>query len=126
MEKADNLPKYRWTVLSVDDKPAQALLVEELLSRRSELRTLSAKTGMAGCEMARSFRTGHDSYGHSPAGYQWFRGSDDPAGRSYYSRNSGHSSVIRLLPTSNFQRSTGWLLSVLDKAVQARRPDEGH
>jgi CheY-like chemotaxis protein len=56
MEKANHLPKSRWTVLSVENHPANALLVETLLERRSDLRLLTAVTGNDGCEMALTLR----------------------------------------------------------------------
>jgi CheY-like chemotaxis protein len=56
MEKANESPIFGWTVLSVENDPANALLVETFLARRSNLRLLTAGTGNEGCEMARSFQ----------------------------------------------------------------------
>jgi CheY-like chemotaxis protein len=54
MEKANHLQKSRWTVLSVENHPANAQLIETLLERRSDLRLLATVTGLEGCEMALS------------------------------------------------------------------------
>jgi CheY-like chemotaxis protein len=48
--------KPSWTLLQVEDNPANASLVEELISRRSELKIFTATKGHQGIEMARSSR----------------------------------------------------------------------
>ena len=45
-----------YTLLCVEDNPANLLLVERLLARRTDLRLLSAGDGRTGVEMARQFR----------------------------------------------------------------------
>ncbi len=45
-----------WTLLQVEDNPANASLVEELISRRSELKIITATKGYQGVEMARSHK----------------------------------------------------------------------
>ncbi|MES2975866.1 MAG: ATP-binding protein [Pseudomonadota bacterium] len=44
------------TLLYVEDNPANLLLVEHILERRPDLRLLSARDGLTGVEMARTFR----------------------------------------------------------------------
>ena len=56
MEKTNQLPQSCWTVLNVENHPANVLLVESLLALRSDLRLLTALTGTKGCEMALSFQ----------------------------------------------------------------------
>jgi CheY-like chemotaxis protein len=56
MEESNNLRRSKWTVLNVEDHRGNALLVEGLLERRSDLRLLQARTGNEGCEMARTSR----------------------------------------------------------------------
>src|SRR5665647_21661 len=56
MEESNRLPNSHWTVLNVENHPGNALLVESLLERRTDLRLLKARTGTKGCEMALSFR----------------------------------------------------------------------
>jgi CheY-like chemotaxis protein len=46
--------KPSWTLLQVEDNPANASLVEELILRRSELKLITATKGYQGIEMARS------------------------------------------------------------------------
>ena len=46
------LPKY--TLLYVEDNPANLMLVEEILSRRNDIRLISATDGNAGIQLARS------------------------------------------------------------------------
>ena len=48
--------KSSGTLLQIEDDPANANLVEELISRRSELKIITATKGYQGIEMARSFR----------------------------------------------------------------------
>ena len=43
------------TLLQVEDNPASAELVKELIARRSDLRLLTATNGHQGIEMARAF-----------------------------------------------------------------------
>jgi CheY-like chemotaxis protein len=50
------LPKLRWTVLNIEHQPGNVRLVEALLSRRCDLRLLTAKNGIEGYEMARTLR----------------------------------------------------------------------
>jgi CheY-like chemotaxis protein len=49
----DDRPQL-WTVLQIEDNPAHASLVEELISRRGELKIITATGGYLGLEMARS------------------------------------------------------------------------
>jgi len=44
------------TLLQVEDNPANALLVETLIARRSDLKLLTARDGDQGIEMARSHK----------------------------------------------------------------------
>jgi PAS domain S-box-containing protein len=46
----------RWTLLCVEDNPANLMLVEQLLARRSDICLLSAQNGSLGIEMARNLR----------------------------------------------------------------------
>ena len=46
------LPKY--TLLYVEDNPANLMLVEEIISRRNDIRLISATEGNAGIQLARS------------------------------------------------------------------------
>lgn len=43
---------YQRTLLQVEDNPANALLVETLIARRSDLKLLRAHDGYQGIEMA--------------------------------------------------------------------------
>jgi PAS domain S-box-containing protein len=45
---------YAYTLLYVEDNPANLLLVEDIIARRSDIRLLSAKNGNLGIEIARS------------------------------------------------------------------------
>jgi CheY-like chemotaxis protein/anti-sigma regulatory factor (Ser/Thr protein kinase) len=47
----DGIP---WSVLYVEDNPANLMLVEDLIERRSDIRLLSARDGFTGIEIARS------------------------------------------------------------------------
>ena len=51
---AGNPPPGARTVLHIDDQPANLQLVQHILSRRADLRLLSAADGEAGLEMARA------------------------------------------------------------------------
>ena len=44
------------TILYVEDNPANLMLVEDLIARRSDLRLLSARDGYQGIELARAAR----------------------------------------------------------------------
>lgn len=48
--------KPLWTLLQIEDNPANASLVEELILRRSELKLITASRGYQGIEMARSYK----------------------------------------------------------------------
>lgn len=48
--------KRLWTLLQVEDNPANSSLVEELILRRSELKVITAAKGYQGIEMARSYK----------------------------------------------------------------------
>jgi signal transduction histidine kinase/CheY-like chemotaxis protein len=50
------LEKDRWTVLYVEDNPANLMLVEDLIARRPDIRLLSARDGDRGIEIARAAR----------------------------------------------------------------------
>ena len=46
--------QQRFTVLYVEDNPANLMLVEDIIARRPDIRLLSAKDGYSGVELARS------------------------------------------------------------------------
>ena len=43
-----------WTVLYVEDNPANLMLVEDLIARRADIRLLSARDALSGIDIARS------------------------------------------------------------------------
>ena len=45
-----------WTLLYVEDNPANLMLVEDLIARRPDIRLLSARDGNRGIEIARALR----------------------------------------------------------------------
>jgi signal transduction histidine kinase/ActR/RegA family two-component response regulator len=57
---AESLPEHidapKHTLLCVEDNPANLLLIEKLLERRSDIRLLVARDGIRGVEMARAAR----------------------------------------------------------------------
>ena len=52
MQGLNSPPKSCWTVLNVENDPGNVLLMEGMIGRRSDLRSLTAMTGNEGCEMA--------------------------------------------------------------------------
>ena len=50
-------PRPLFTLLYIEDSPANLMLVEDLVSRRPDIRLLSAKDGNSGIERARSALT---------------------------------------------------------------------
>ena len=54
MPQQTQTPSHQYTMLYVEDNPANLMLIEDLLNRRPDIQLISATDGMAGVEMALS------------------------------------------------------------------------